>query len=528
MGDSYHNPVDLIRNHRLETCSASSVDDEAKDDMGENPTAPQPQGEPTPHDTSSLPELEPVQGLADIGHMEDVPGDGNCGYHALMKALQAEALIEDGSYTVTRFRRMLHQYAETCQDYFCGTAVQRKTVVEGQEGYWSHYKSGCTQNGRRPRTGRVSRAKFRSHVLEAIWSEGVDFDHGARKKYWFGGQVILPIAAMRFQRTFVMYGNHEGKQPYTELYQYEHGKVHITTRQGVWVRPPARSLCLVHTNSNHYQYLRTEAAAVPSERPGANTDANPSASSPFGTLPATRWTTIETAQLQSVIRVDMASNRTIRSIDWQDQTRRDHSRLLRAALAGTLPDNIRLAFNHREILKWTAQSTRRGGSRASHTFLVWWDGDCVREDRQCVAQFKAGITEQEIHQLGRKSKPRIELGIRFTKAKPGKSRAPRAKRKRPSPDEWKADDPTLRAQLQEIFDRKGLATPNSQHNDVNRHAIGRGNKFLTYTPFRTWMANERNPDSPLLQSDIDTVRSYITTESARDDDNEPTATETDK
>ena len=64
-------------------------------------------------------ETEALLILRRFGTVQDVPGDGSCGYHAIMLLLCRMNLI-DSSVSVTQFRRELHYFIECNMSKFVG------------------------------------------------------------------------------------------------------------------------------------------------------------------------------------------------------------------------------------------------------------------------------------------------------------------------------------------------------------------------------------------------------------------------
>ena len=124
--------------------------------------------------------------LQGYGHVKDVPGDGSCGYHALILLLQRMDII-DKNILVGQFRRNIYNHIQKHMAKFTG-ADGGRCVYE--EYTWGKYD----QDLKKARDPMVRRERFMTtEVMRGIWDRKTDFSKYVSQLYWMDATYILPI-----------------------------------------------------------------------------------------------------------------------------------------------------------------------------------------------------------------------------------------------------------------------------------------------------------------------------------------------
>ena len=85
-------------------------------------------------------EKEAIEILRRYGTVEDVPGDGSCGYHAIMLPLHRMKLI-DNTLSVSQFRREIHDCVVSNMNKFVGASHDgNDAIFQHSWGQMSHLK----------------------------------------------------------------------------------------------------------------------------------------------------------------------------------------------------------------------------------------------------------------------------------------------------------------------------------------------------------------------------------------------------
>lgn len=76
--------------------------------------------------------LSHVSDLDIIGRRHQVPGDGNCGYHAILKGLEEAGVIKHGAYgdDIIGFRKLLFDFAESQLVGLCGLPLDKAGAAD--------------------------------------------------------------------------------------------------------------------------------------------------------------------------------------------------------------------------------------------------------------------------------------------------------------------------------------------------------------------------------------------------------------
>jgi hypothetical protein len=129
------------------------------------------------------------QGLAIMqayGHVKDVPGDGSCGYHALILLLQRMDII-DKNKLVRQFRRNIYNHIQQHMAKFTGADGGRCVYEEYS---WGKYD----QDLKKARNPMVRRERFMTtEVMRGIWDRKTDFCKYVSQLYWMDATYLLPI-----------------------------------------------------------------------------------------------------------------------------------------------------------------------------------------------------------------------------------------------------------------------------------------------------------------------------------------------
>jgi hypothetical protein len=162
--------------------------------------------------------------FAAIGMLHDVPAKGNCGYDALHRGL-ALANID--------VPECPHQHRKWIFDY----ASENEIML--RESLRSYPKSF--------RTRGAWTTFFNSKVLKPIFDAEVDFRLGASMFHWMEAEYVLPIVAMRYNITLVVY---DSRFKGTICYHGD-GSYEWDMTSGFKIVRDAK-VCLVLWNNVHY------------------------------------------------------------------------------------------------------------------------------------------------------------------------------------------------------------------------------------------------------------------------------------
>ena len=147
-------------------------------------------------------ENEALKILRRYGTVEDVPGDGNCGYHAIMLLLRQMKLINN-TLSVSQFRREIHDFVVTNMNKFVGASPDgNDAIFQYPWGLMSRLKKrGCN-----PET---SRTRFMTtKVMSGIWRKHVDYSTSVGRAHWMDSTYLLPIIVYKYKmRKVVLYDN---------------------------------------------------------------------------------------------------------------------------------------------------------------------------------------------------------------------------------------------------------------------------------------------------------------------------------
>ena len=128
-----------------------------------------------------------------IGLIVDVPGDGNCGYHAIKAGLNDMGISSE--HSISMFRRGVRRFAET-ED-------MRKIFRTYPQAF---NRTGC-------------RDVWWQTLLNTIFDPKVVFDQGCSMSYWLDSANVMPIISAKFKVTIVVFDVAD-KTPITSLFRY--------------------------------------------------------------------------------------------------------------------------------------------------------------------------------------------------------------------------------------------------------------------------------------------------------------------
>jgi hypothetical protein len=170
------------------------------------------QVEDRPKPSNNLPKLAPVpsylhhledecdgfpgkESIEQFGTIQDVTGDGNCGYYAAQEGLRRLNIAYE--LGITSFRQSLYEHAKQHEDTFLG----------GND--WEIYNKGF-----KSKTGKTA-VQLRhdwwdKEVLSKIWSQNMSFEEGAAQCHYLDSDVHWPIFADKFQVNVVCYNTRNG------------------------------------------------------------------------------------------------------------------------------------------------------------------------------------------------------------------------------------------------------------------------------------------------------------------------------
>lgn len=179
-----------------------------------------------------------------FGTIQDVTGDGNCGYYAAQEGLRR--LNIEHETNITSFRKSLYDHAKQQEDKFlCG----------GDD--WKIYTLGFkAKNGKTAAQLRLE--WWNKEVVSKIWKEDVAFEKGVAAYHYLDSDAHWPILADKFGVNVVCYNTRSGDL-FTSAYELQDNglKYKIT----VGFKSPSElgldkstssTVQIVHVNSNHF------------------------------------------------------------------------------------------------------------------------------------------------------------------------------------------------------------------------------------------------------------------------------------
>jgi hypothetical protein len=186
------------------------------------------------------------------GLLVNVPGDGNCGYHAVREGLQYLG-IPGEECSVTDFRRAMREHAEEFQE-----SLFNQTIAT-----WYRYQVAMDAEGRRK--------WWHEEVLPGIYTEGVSYREGAPRPSWMCSDDVLPIICQhKFKVNVVVYSisNDSNGNPHVPstwtFFKGDDGIFCYTIHPRL--EPPAEqiqtststqpTMYLLHISMNHYMFLK--------------------------------------------------------------------------------------------------------------------------------------------------------------------------------------------------------------------------------------------------------------------------------
>ena len=123
--------------------------------------------------------------LQGYGHVIDVPGDGSCGYHALILLLSGIDNL-DKNIHVGQFRRNIYNHVQNNMTKFIGT--------DGGSCVYQYPWGDSDQSLKKARNPMVRRERFMTtEVMRGIWDRKTDFSKVVLPLYWMDATYLLPI-----------------------------------------------------------------------------------------------------------------------------------------------------------------------------------------------------------------------------------------------------------------------------------------------------------------------------------------------
>jgi hypothetical protein len=115
-----------------------------------------------------------------FGKIEDVMGDGNCGFYAALLGLERMKRIEQK--TITEFRKDLWEFASANQ-----TQIKTVAIPEGQ------------------RNAIGKNYSWEEDMMNPLYRQGNSYEKGCGSQSWIRGEWHFPLIAYKFQITIVVY-----------------------------------------------------------------------------------------------------------------------------------------------------------------------------------------------------------------------------------------------------------------------------------------------------------------------------------
>lgn len=192
------------------------------------------------YDVAKLMKLKVVASLTELGIRREVDPDGNCGHRACHMGLEYVGIHAPSR--MTEYRREIHEF-----------------VLWMREGTIPLYEKCLMPDG-----SPIDEMKYREpnkrypvpDWLDKVWQKGVNFDNGAAPEHWFDNIPVLTSCALKYRKTFVSYQVETRKSTNIFLYDEEIDKVTWYSADGVLLKPPPGSICVIFDGLNHFEYLQ--------------------------------------------------------------------------------------------------------------------------------------------------------------------------------------------------------------------------------------------------------------------------------
>ena len=161
---------------------------------------------------------EGIAMLQGYGHVEDVPGDGSYGYHALMLLLQTMNIIDKNIF-VGQFRRNIYNHIHSNMAKF--------TCADGGTCVYEYTWGESAQLLKKARNPMVRRERFMmTEVMRGVWDRKTDFSKFVSQIYWMDATYLLLVITDMYKiARLVLYDNHkrsDGTRYFTTLvYSYD-------------------------------------------------------------------------------------------------------------------------------------------------------------------------------------------------------------------------------------------------------------------------------------------------------------------
>ena len=188
------------------------------------------------------------------GNVKDVPGDGSCGYHALILLLQRMDII-DKNILVGQFRRNIHNHIQKHMAKFIG--------ADGGRCVYEEYTWGkLDQDLKKAHNPMVRRERFMTtEVMRGVWDRKTDFSKSVSQIYWMDATYILPVITHMYMiPSLVLYDIHkliDGTRYFT-TYVYSYDPVSCCVSRDIRdgfihdVRPSGSACIVFIDDRSHY------------------------------------------------------------------------------------------------------------------------------------------------------------------------------------------------------------------------------------------------------------------------------------
>ena len=156
--------------------------------------------------------------------IENVPGNGNCGYYAIQKGLLDNKINHQSN--ITEFRKSIHQhFQETPKEYMYVTSIDE------------------------------------SRTADIIWKENEIFEPSCNPEFWFDGGSTIQIISHMFETNCVVYMKSD--TPITTASMKMNNRPCFLQKEGyVAADEMCResqyeiTIAIVYVNNNHFMYLK--------------------------------------------------------------------------------------------------------------------------------------------------------------------------------------------------------------------------------------------------------------------------------
>ena len=188
-----------------------------------------------------------------FGDTIHVPSDGNCGYWAIMRALEDNGSM--GKTSVRDFRESIATFGCENESSFCG--LQPLYLNSAGE------PVVIFNPNIREKMGEVKDVGyFQREIINKIYQADIAYDGGvlSRVDQWMNVSRVFPLISMMYKVSLASFGGNAspGKRN-TLIFEFDSATGNVVVHEyfgEYWVEPPHGTLCITGDDSMHFEYIR--------------------------------------------------------------------------------------------------------------------------------------------------------------------------------------------------------------------------------------------------------------------------------